>query len=663
MNTLVIYISFLISALVVCSSEDTSYAPRRVPCPSPELVRPATSMNQREEEFGNGNRPNRMKALKQFLKSSNVEELKDDGFLSLLLPINIAIAISGGGFRAMLSGGGALAALDKRTKEDGGKTEDPSFLGGLLQSASYLSGLSGGSWLIGSIYHNGFARVVDLRDSPDVWDLDLSRYKAPLPVCSSLEWLFNETDGKHCAYIPPPFGEYDHGNVTTCPEIPMFSFMPILSYDYFFHYVNLHWEVTAKAKEGFPVSIVDYWGRSLALKLINSTRGGINVSWADISMYDYWNDDGCVVPFPIVMADEQKLNREDAWRTQENSNPVAIVTPMEFTPFEMGSWYPTLNAFVDIRFIGTCIHGGRVCELKKRKFNYLTDSEILTKDYCINGMDNAGFILGTSSSVFNDAFFLFEGVIDLNSFYIPGKKGTSCLAIIIDGRPYIFQIPLLNSFEKFKPLVRDRAIYSPNPFFQYNRNRENWAITTSPELYLVDGGEDGQNIPLDPLLQPVREMDVIFAFDFSADVDNWPNGQSLKSSFDKLNQDVIFPLIPDFPEDKPLTEPIFLGCDLETDYYYQEDIATPPPPPLIVYIPHKDFVYQSNRSTLQISYSHWEISKMIENGYSVATQGNSTNWKTCMACAVIKRSLAFDEEVPDECEECYEHYCYHALIN
>ncbi|KAJ4136632.1 Lysophospholipase 1 [Fusarium falciforme] len=54
----------------------------------------------------------------------------------------IAVACSGGGYRAMLSGAGMLAAMDNRT--DGANEHG---LGGLLQGATYLAGLSGGNWL------------------------------------------------------------------------------------------------------------------------------------------------------------------------------------------------------------------------------------------------------------------------------------------------------------------------------------------------------------------------------------------------------------------------------------------------------------------------------------------------------------------------------------
>lgn len=53
---------------------------------------------------------------------------------------NIGIATSGGGWRALMSGAGVIEAFDSRTSK--------SKLGGLLQSATYLAGLSGGGWLV-----------------------------------------------------------------------------------------------------------------------------------------------------------------------------------------------------------------------------------------------------------------------------------------------------------------------------------------------------------------------------------------------------------------------------------------------------------------------------------------------------------------------------------
>ena len=70
----------------------------------------------------------------------------------------------------MLSGAGAIAAFDSRSTS-------PTPLGGLLQSSTYLAGLSGGSWLVGTIYTQNYTSVQDIlnNDGPDsIWNLENS---------------------------------------------------------------------------------------------------------------------------------------------------------------------------------------------------------------------------------------------------------------------------------------------------------------------------------------------------------------------------------------------------------------------------------------------------------------------------------------------------------
>jgi lysophospholipase len=72
--------------------------------------------------------------------------------------LNIGIAVSGGGYRALMNGAGAIAAFDNRTTN----STLQGHLGGLLQASTYVSRLSGGSWLVGSIYVNIFTSVQDI---------------------------------------------------------------------------------------------------------------------------------------------------------------------------------------------------------------------------------------------------------------------------------------------------------------------------------------------------------------------------------------------------------------------------------------------------------------------------------------------------------------------
>ena len=57
---------------------------------------------------------------------------------------NVAIAVSGGGYRAMIHGASIFNALDGRNE-----TAVKQGTGGVVQLATYMAGLSGGSWFVG----------------------------------------------------------------------------------------------------------------------------------------------------------------------------------------------------------------------------------------------------------------------------------------------------------------------------------------------------------------------------------------------------------------------------------------------------------------------------------------------------------------------------------
>ena len=110
-----------------------------------------------------------MDPLREFLVRMNISGFDAGSYIdthkdNLTELPNIGIAASGGGYRALLNGAGALAAFDRRTPN----STNTGQLGGLLQSATYLAGLSGGGWLVGSVMTNNFSSVQNLMDAtPD----------------------------------------------------------------------------------------------------------------------------------------------------------------------------------------------------------------------------------------------------------------------------------------------------------------------------------------------------------------------------------------------------------------------------------------------------------------------------------------------------------------
>jgi lysophospholipase len=217
----------------------------------------------------------------------------------------------------------------------------------------------------------------------------------------------------------------------------------------------------------------------------------------------------------------------------------------------------------------------------------------------------------------------------------------------------------------------------PNPFYGWN-NATN-PNHNSTQLTLVDGGEDNQNIPLNPLIQPARHVDVIFAIDSSADTNEtwptensatgWPNGASLQATYrrslETIQNYTAFPSIPSVTTFQNLglnAGPTFFGCDPTNSS--TEDTGIPP---LIVYLPNAPYVYNSNVSTFDPDYKVTERNAIVSNGYEGATQGNGTldeNWATCVGCAVLSRSLyRTGTEVPEVCNQCFQKYCWSGEIS
>ena len=93
-------------------------------------------------------------------------------------------------------------------------------------------------------------------------------------------------------------------------------------------------------------------------------------------------------PLPIIVADTRPPGF--------NLLPPDTLLPLnstqyEFTPWELGSYDPDLSAFVDIRFMGT----------------HLINGQPANSSACVAGFDQAAFIFGTSSSLFNVRIFVF----------------------------------------------------------------------------------------------------------------------------------------------------------------------------------------------------------------------------------------------------------------
>lgn len=215
----------------------------------------------------------------------------------------------------------------------------------------------------------------------------------------------------------------------------------------------------------------------------------------------------------------------------------------------------------------------------------------------------------------------------------------------------------------------DIAQWNPNPFLGFNPSSNPTA--NANDLSLVDGGEDLQNIPFNPLVQPQRAVDVIFAVDSSADTDlGWPNGTALRASYERsfapIANGTLFPPVPDdhtFINLGLNNRPTFFGCDA-ANFTLRQGQAVPP---LVVYLPNAPYTTTSNVSTFQPTTELNQRNDIVANGLNAGSQGNGSidaTWPACVACAALSRSFTrTGTSVPSGCTDCFRRYCWNGTLN
>jgi lysophospholipase len=145
-----------------------SYTPADASCPATRpVIRKADVLSENEKAWLKTRQAAVVAPMRDLLGRLNISGLDTNAYVDKqkdvagALPV-IGIAMSGGGYRALLNGAGAIAAFDIRTPNSTAKGH----VGGLLQSATYITGLSGGAWLVGSLFVNNFTTVLDIASTP-----------------------------------------------------------------------------------------------------------------------------------------------------------------------------------------------------------------------------------------------------------------------------------------------------------------------------------------------------------------------------------------------------------------------------------------------------------------------------------------------------------------
>ena len=357
-------------------------------------------------------------------------------------------------------------------------------------------------------------------------------------------------------------------------------------------------DIKAKQAAGFPPTLTDPWGRLLSYQLLNGLDGGAATKLSSITSFSNFTSQN--VPFPIITA----LNVKTA---QGECLPSPDAITYEFSPYEFGSFDSGVSAFTPTQYLGTSLSNG-----------------VPTKPTCVQNYDNLGYVLGTSSNVFNEACVSVPQPL-LSSDII------AALTAIVD--------------KAHEVGTRDEYAIYPNPFQNYPRSS---LVSTQSELSLVDGGEAGQNNPIFPFLQPTRGIDVIIVNDNSADSNNFPDGSEILQTYQQsigagLTKMPFIPPVSTFTAQGLNKRPTFFGCD-------------DPAKITIVYLPNVNYTFPSNEPTSKLEYSASDTDAMIANGVQIAAKGGDPLWPTCLGCAFLKKTAG--ATLPAACGACFSTYCY-----
>ena len=158
----------------------------------------------------------------------------------------------------------------------------------------------------------------------------------------------------------------------------------------------------------------------------------------------------------------------------------------------MGTFDPQLGAFTPTEFLG---------------------SPPLSTSTCVRGFDQLAYIAGVSSNIFNELnnsvspfhikspHVVIDIVLELQAVAVTASGAISTIAKAI--------LTALEALGQTGIRLDSAAI--PNAFF--GLSPDTFPDSDQTLLTLVDGGEDGETDPLQPLLVQTRGVDTIIAID------------------------------------------------------------------------------------------------------------------------------------------------------
>lgn len=545
---------------------------------------------------------------------------------------HISLAVSGGGWRSLLFGAGVLNAiglpmfeekLAKSEFDDGVRALTFERIRNIFKpSTGYFSKIK--KWMgnkkTTNYDKNSPIKMSDVNRTSRISEFNLLSHVSGV---SGGSWLISSL-----AIHDFPSLSYMINQVWVPWELP-----PMLKY-----VTNIH----AKAMNGFVVGAPDQWANYLGTKLTGVVE---KYGWHHVLSLPKFRTYS--QPIPIITMSESFV-----FQKYHSLAPV-----WESSPFVTGSYSPYRKAFISTKYFGTSFDKNGNPEDtsrisgKKNKYvsillspvnKYLKINYLLNKfrkhepdNYCVQHYDNVPYLAAISSGLF-----------------------TAALSVLKESAFKVFT----DWFTTDESLVS----YIPNPF----KNVEGTFGNQNPYVKLMDGGLTGQNLPLIPLLEPSRKIEMIYTVDASADDNTYPTGSQLLNNQEYAYQVKLpFPPIPQSEQDMILNgirnKTTIFGCGSLINSNYTG--------PMLVYIPNYTSVFNSNTPTTKTTYTSLEVAYMIENGRSIALNmgiDHSVDPKldidigvenTCMPCVSMlpyARKMNSIDFFGEQCSKCYKNLCY-----
>ncbi|KAJ7858807.1 lysophospholipase [Mycena olivaceomarginata] len=487
---------------------------------------------------------------------------------------------------AAFYGAGVLNALDVRNASAVKKGT-----GGLLQAATHLAGLSGGSWFITSLAQANFPTMQHL--------------------------IFGDGNPYNFAGWLTSFSLWTVSNDTA--QQATFE-QEVLQ------------EIAVKA-EHFPVSVGDVWGRALArhfsngttlATLLANTSHGAGILFSDLVNLPTFASHEQPIPIIVVNLFSKHIQGPIFPGNNFGPNFVPLNTPMfELNLFEMSCFDDVLAAHTPLKHLGT------------------TNDSV-----CATGFDEAMFLSGTSSNLWNEV-----NVTDGAAALAAASANFSTLLNATYPQPATLRLDTSNFLNPFHGVAPSTFVDSGDGAGNGGRRGGRADHATAAHAAQITSRVERRS--------SLHRMKI-----FPSGLRPFPAVPTSLAAFSAANLTI---------------RPTFFGCTPSPSPFAGSNTDTNPGP-LLVYIangapPRNGAPALTNTTTGQSIYTPDNIQGMLKQTFDIATQGaiveidgklvdEDPEWGACLACAVVDRVRERAGVARGGvCETCFARYCWEGIAN